>query len=238
MKRGLLRRRGALQRFGRGGIFAVEILLPRELQRGELKLRLPVGELRLLVEQLRAIAVDFGLVYRGVDLGEELPGRDDGADFHEQLLELAGDLRADVDEVLGLERSGRGDRVLEITALGHRGDEAVGRARLAKSRAPRMVAAAGQQRARGKDERPAGGPRHARSRTLQRATRQSVPCGNRGFGIRSHACSMPGRICPRRNRVPTPQTPLFGGVLLAHGVRKKALHAQGLLSTVAGPSFD
>jgi hypothetical protein len=44
-----------------------------------------------------------------------------------QLLQLPGNLRADVDEVLGLERPGRGDRILEITALGHRSDEVVGR---------------------------------------------------------------------------------------------------------------
>ena len=69
----MLRRLGDLQRVGRGGLFAHEVLLARELQLGQHELRLPVGELRLLVEQLRLVAVDFGLVDRGVDLGEELP---------------------------------------------------------------------------------------------------------------------------------------------------------------------
>ena len=68
----------------------------------EHELRLLVGELRLLVEQLRSIAVDFGLVDRRIDLGEKLPGLDDRADVHEQLLQLSGDLRADIDVVLGL----------------------------------------------------------------------------------------------------------------------------------------
>ena len=142
-----------MQRVGRGRVLAREVLLPRELKIGERELRLLVGKLRLLVEQLGLIAVDFGLVDRGVDLGQELSLLDDGPDVHEQLLQLSGDLRADVHEILGLERAGRSDRVLEVPARDHRSKKAVGRAVLGKPRLPCVIAAARQHRARGKNER-------------------------------------------------------------------------------------
>jgi hypothetical protein len=75
------------------------------------------------VEQLRAIGVDFGLVYGGVDLSADLSGLDHGTDLHVHFLELRRDLRTYVDEVLGLKHPGGGDRIFEITALGHHGEE-------------------------------------------------------------------------------------------------------------------
>ena len=185
-QRRLLRRLGDLQRVGRGRVLAREVLLARELQFREHELRLLVGELRLLVEQLRLIAVDFGLVDRRVDLGEKLPGLDDRADVHVQLLQLSGDLRADIDEVLGLERPGRGDRILQVPALGHRREEASARGVLAKPCPPCVVAARGEQGARGKHKRVAAEPEPARA--PRRAARKSVLYGNWGFGIRGHVC--------------------------------------------------
>ena len=136
----------------------VEVLLARGLQLREHELRLLVGELRLLVEQLRAIAVDLRLVDRRIDLGEQLSLLDDGADVHEQRLHLPGHLRADVDEVLGLERPGRGDRVFEVAALSDRRDQRGTIGVRAEPRLPRVVTAGTQQRARSDSERNSAEP--------------------------------------------------------------------------------
>ena len=184
----LPRRRGALQRVGRGRVLAHEVLLARGLQLGQHELRLLVGELRLLVEQLRPVAVDSRLVDRRVDLGQELSFLDDGADVHEQLLQLPGDLRADIDVVLGLERPGRGDRVLEIPARGRRSKHSSARSGLGKPRLPHVVAADRQQRARNQRQWQRGSSQPPRASTRVRS-RNGL---DRGFclrGIRGVTCA-------------------------------------------------
>jgi len=91
-----------------------------------------------------------------------------------QLLQLPGDLGADIDEFLGLERPGRGDRILEVPALGRRRDEANARGVLAKPCPPCIVAACGEQGARGKNKRVAAEPNPARPRAPRAACRRAV----------------------------------------------------------------
>ena len=71
-------------------------------------LRLLVGELRLQVQKLRLVRLDARLVDGRVDLGQQLALLDRVAEIDVELLELAGDLGADIDVFARLQVAERG----------------------------------------------------------------------------------------------------------------------------------
>jgi hypothetical protein len=58
----------------------------------------------LRLGEVRLVLVDLGLERGGVDLGDDLVLGDAGVEVDEQLLDRAGDLGADLDEQVGLDR--------------------------------------------------------------------------------------------------------------------------------------
>ena len=166
----------------------MRFLLAGELQLRKRELCLLLGELRLLVEQLCLVTVDFGLVDRRIDLGKQLLGLDDRSDIDEQRLQLSGDLRAHVDEVLGLEHPGRGDRILQVPALGNRRDDTDVCGVRTRPCPPCVEAASGEQETRGKNQRRATEPAPARWCAPRWTARKSVLYGDRSFGIGGHIC--------------------------------------------------
>jgi hypothetical protein len=130
-----------------------EVYLSCELEIGKCELCLLVSNLRLLVEQLGTITVDFGLVDRGVDLGQELPLLDNIPYLHKQLFQLPRDLCADIHELLGLERAGRSDRILDVATCDYCSQKAACGAVFREPRLPCEIAATRQHRTCGKNER-------------------------------------------------------------------------------------
>ncbi len=115
---------GGLQAFLGGRVFGHQGLLPAQLDVRQRELRLALLQRRAQVAQLRARGVDACPIDRGVDLGKQLAFLHLAADLDVDLLELAGNLGADIDVITRLQRAGGGHEVFDIAAL--HGGELIG----------------------------------------------------------------------------------------------------------------
>jgi hypothetical protein len=97
---------------------ALQLLRERVANRDETVLGdvgFALSQLRLQIQKLRFARVDLRLVNRRVDLGQQFPLGHGLAIGHMQLFHLSGHLRADIDELKGLQRSNGSNRIFDIT---------------------------------------------------------------------------------------------------------------------------
>jgi hypothetical protein len=203
------------------GIAARRVGREHDVLASRLRLRQP--PLRLLLRQhavqpreLGAIGLGARLVDARVDLGEQRSGMDLVADLHEQPLQLARNLRADIDIAERLQRPERADDVVDVPARHfHGGHSALGRFATAEQPPPARSRHGERQHAGDGQPRPARSTRASGAWLGRRAPRRRKRAAGR-LGNRRQGEHVRGIA----HRAPPAASAGFGGILIGRRSRR------------------